>query len=97
MWASCQLGLNDGKRPGSRWSESSISCPPMPVSFLFLVKEDSKLLFPSLKRSYDMEGLSVKGQRWPLSQEMLRSRSMCFMEAAGAMLVWVQNEPCNAQ
>lgn len=28
---------------------------------------DSKLLFPSLKRSYDMEGLSVKDQQWPLS------------------------------
>lgn len=70
------------------------------VNFLsFLGKRsfgESRLFLPSLKMYYDVEGLSVKGQTRPLFQEILGSSLKWFMEAAGAILVWVQI-PCNPQ
>lgn len=44
-----------------------------------------------------MEGFSVEVDRCLLLHEILRSSLMQFMEAAGAMLLWVQKGPCNPQ
>lgn len=51
------------------------------------------MFFASIKMYCDMEGLSVKGQTWPLLHKILGSSLLWFTEASGAIQDWVQIPP----
>lgn len=73
-------------------SESKISL--MPVSFLFLIKDD---YLPSFTVCHDKEGLSVESHRCTLVHKVLGHSLMWLLEAAGALLVKMQKGLCNPQ